>query len=56
MSTAQLAEKYIATGEATQQDIERCYEFAEDPHAWAIYYSTVGVSAKQANSKVIGHG
>ncbi|MES1021848.1 class I SAM-dependent methyltransferase [Gloeocapsa sp. BRSZ] len=57
MSTEQLAEKYIATGEATQQDIAQYCEFAEDPHTWAIYYSTVGVSAKkQANNEVIGHG
>jgi hypothetical protein len=32
MSTEQLAEKYIATGEATQQDIAQYCEFAEDPH------------------------
>lgn len=48
MSTEQLAEKYIATGEATHQDIEQYCQFAEDPHTWAIYYSTVGVTAKKA--------
>lgn len=47
MSTKQLAAKYIATGEATQQDIEQYCQFAEDPHTWAIYYSTIGVSAKK---------
>lgn len=49
MSTEQLAEKYIATGEATPQDIEQYCQFAEDPHTWAIYYSTVGVTAKKAD-------
>ncbi|MUL36896.1 class I SAM-dependent methyltransferase [Gloeocapsopsis dulcis] len=48
MSSKQLAQKYIATGEATHQDIEQYCQFAEDPHTWAIYYSTVGVSAKKA--------
>ncbi|MBE9190806.1 class I SAM-dependent methyltransferase [Gloeocapsopsis crepidinum LEGE 06123] len=48
MSTEQLTQKYIATGEATHQDIEQYCQFAEDPHTWAIYYSTVGVSAQKA--------
>lgn len=48
MSTVQLAEKYIATGEATQEDIERYCLFAEDRNAWAIYYATVGVAAQTA--------
>lgn len=46
MST-ELAEKYIATGATTHQDIEQYCQFAEDLHTWAIYYSTVGVSAKK---------
>lgn len=48
MSTMQLAEKYIETGKATQQDIEQYCQFAEDPDTWAIYYSTIGVTAKKA--------
>lgn len=47
MSTVQLAEKYIATGEATQEDIENYCLFAEDQNAWAIYYATVGVIAQK---------
>jgi len=47
MSTEQLAQKYIATGEASHQDIEQYCQFAEDPHTWAIYYSTIGISAKK---------
>lgn len=47
MSTIQLAEKYIETGKATQQDIEQYCQFAEDPNTWAVYYATVGVTAKK---------
>lgn len=47
MSTVQLAEKYIATGVATQADINNYGRFAEDPNAWAIYYATVGVIAQK---------
>lgn len=50
MSTLQLAEKYIATGRATQQDIEQYCQFAEDSNTWAIYYATVGVTAQKAIS------
>jgi ubiquinone/menaquinone biosynthesis C-methylase UbiE len=46
MSTQQLAPKYIATGEATQEDIERYCAFSEDRSTWAIYYATVGVTAQ----------
>lgn len=47
MSTLQLAEKYIATGAATQTDIDHYGRFAEDQNAWAIYYATVGVIAQK---------
>jgi len=47
MSTMQLAEKYIATGEATYEDIERYCLFADDRNTWAIYYATVGVIAQK---------
>ncbi len=46
LSTMQLAEKYIATGEATQEDIEQYCLFADDPNSWAIYYATVGITAQ----------
>jgi SAM-dependent methyltransferase len=48
MSALQLAEKYIATGRATQEDIEHYCLFAGDERAWAIYYATVGVVAQKA--------
>lgn len=48
MSAERLTDKYIATGKATQQDIEQYCQFAEDPQSWAIYYSTIGVTARKA--------
>jgi 2-polyprenyl-3-methyl-5-hydroxy-6-metoxy-1,4-benzoquinol methylase len=46
LSTIQLAEKYIATGEATQEDIENYCLFADDRNTWAIYHGTVGITAQ----------
>ncbi|NHC34039.1 class I SAM-dependent methyltransferase [Scytonema millei] len=51
MSAERLADKYIATGKTTQQDIDRYCQFAEDLRSWAIYYSTIGVTARKAVSK-----
>lgn len=48
MSALQLAEKYIATGRATQEDIEKYCQFAEDQSAWAIYHAMVGVIAQKS--------
>lgn len=47
MSAMQLAEKYIATGEATYQDIEKYCLFAEDPNSWAIYHAIISVIAQK---------
>jgi hypothetical protein len=47
MSTLQLAEKYIATGQATKEDIEKYCQFTDDRCAWAVYYATVGVIAQK---------
>ena len=47
MSARQLAENYIATGQATDYDIEQYCLFADDPSTWAIYHATVGVVAQQ---------
>lgn len=46
MSAMQLAEKYVATGEATYQDIENYCLFTEDPNSWAIYHAIISVIAK----------
>lgn len=47
-SALQLAAQYLATGEATREDIEQYCCFADDPTTWAIYYATVGVTAQNA--------
>lgn len=48
MSAGQLREKYLATGVVTEQDLDRYCRFADDPHAWAIYYATVAVSGRKS--------
>ncbi len=48
LSTMQLAQKYIATGEANQEDIEQYCLFADDPNTWSIYYATVGIIAQKS--------
>jgi ubiquinone/menaquinone biosynthesis C-methylase UbiE len=50
MSTMQLAEKYIATDEATHEDIEQYCQFADDRNSWAIYYATVGLIAQKPDA------
>jgi SAM-dependent methyltransferase len=47
-STVQLRSQYLATGKALASDLERYCQFATDPTTWAIYYSTVGVTAQMA--------
>lgn len=47
LSTVQLAEPYIATGKATQADIESYCQFSEDQNTWAIYYATVGSTVQK---------
>lgn len=48
MSTFQLAEKYVATGIATQEDIELYGRFAADPTCWATYHATIRGLARKA--------
>jgi hypothetical protein len=50
MSAVQLAEKYIATGEASQEDIDNYSLFADDIKTWAIYYATVGITAQKPSA------
>jgi 2-polyprenyl-3-methyl-5-hydroxy-6-metoxy-1,4-benzoquinol methylase len=47
MSAMQLAKNYIATGQATDDDIKQYCQFADDPTTWAIYHGTVGVVAQK---------
>ena len=46
-STRALADKYVATGEASPSDIERYIANAGNHHFWAVYYATVCVVAKK---------
>jgi hypothetical protein len=46
-STRALAERYIATGEADDEDIEEYIRNTEDEMVWSIYYSTVSVIARK---------
>jgi SAM-dependent methyltransferase len=43
MCAAQSKQRYIDTGEATEQDVENYCRFAQDPNSWAIYHGTVRV-------------
>lgn len=44
LSAEQLRTKYVATGFVTDTDIDLYCRLADDPDAWAIYYSTVAVT------------
>ena len=46
-STEQLRAKYVATGLASEDDIEGYLRFSEDPTGWGIYYATVRVLARR---------
>ena len=46
-STDQLADKYIATGKATGQDIDEFLRFTTDDDGWAVYYAHVSGSARK---------
>ena len=40
-----LVEKHVATGEASEGDVERYIQNTGDEQLWAVYYSTVSVVA-----------
>ncbi|MEX5217132.1 MAG: methyltransferase domain-containing protein [Nitrospira sp.] len=44
---AQAKQRYIDTGEATEQDVDNYCRFAQDPNSWAIYYATVRVMGQK---------
>jgi 2-polyprenyl-3-methyl-5-hydroxy-6-metoxy-1,4-benzoquinol methylase len=50
LSALQLAEKYIATGITTTEDIQTYCQFAENPITWGIYTAKVGVSGQKART------
>lgn len=47
LSALQLAEKYIATGIVTRDDIQKYCQFAENQTSWGIYLATVGVRGQK---------
>jgi 2-polyprenyl-3-methyl-5-hydroxy-6-metoxy-1,4-benzoquinol methylase len=44
-SAAALRDKYLATGEATSEDLADYATFATSPECWGIYYATVRIRA-----------
>jgi hypothetical protein len=47
MSTLQLRERYVATGQATKEDIDCFLAFAADPGCRATYFATVRGSGRK---------
>ncbi|MGL6342411.1 MAG: class I SAM-dependent methyltransferase [Waterburya sp.] len=47
LSALQLAEKYIATGITTTEDIQTYCQFAENPTTWGIYRAIVRISGQK---------
>jgi ubiquinone/menaquinone biosynthesis C-methylase UbiE len=50
LSTLALRDKYVATGIATQADIDAYAEFAVTPMCWGSYYATVRILAQKTQS------
>jgi 2-polyprenyl-3-methyl-5-hydroxy-6-metoxy-1,4-benzoquinol methylase len=48
LSALQLADKYIATGRITTEDIQTYCRFAEDPTNWGIYRAIVRISGQKS--------
>jgi precorrin-6B methylase 2 len=48
LSALQLAEKYIATGIITAEDIQTYCRFAENPTTWGIYRAIVRISGQKS--------
>ena len=51
LSAIQLADKYIATGAATRDDIQQYCQLAENPNTWAIYQATAGAIGQKPFNK-----
>ena len=48
-SAGALRDKYVSTGSANNDDVDRYIEGARKPRSWANYYSTVRVVARSPN-------
>jgi SAM-dependent methyltransferase len=51
MSTHQLRGKYVATGRATEGDVERYGTFAADPTCWATYHATIRAAGRKPGKR-----
>ena len=47
MSAAQLADRYVATGRASLDDVLGYQRFAAEPSYWGILYATVRTLARK---------
>jgi len=47
MSAQHLAERYVATGLCSLDDVDRYIAAADDPSAWAYYYTTVATIGRK---------
>jgi hypothetical protein len=54
MSTHQLRDKYVATGLATEGDVERYGTFAADPTCWATYHTTIRAAGRKNGKRSAG--
>jgi len=50
-SALQLTQHYLATGQATKNDLKRYACFTDDPQCWAIYHATVAVLAQKPQTR-----
>jgi len=50
MSTAQLREKYLATGLVSEEDLAGYASFAADPSCWATYHATIRAAGRKART------
>lgn len=48
MSAANLRDRYLATGEATEVELAQYHRLLADPQAWAVHYATVRVVGQKA--------
>ena len=55
MCAEQFRDEYIATNEATAEDVDAYCEWAKNPDTWAIYYSTIAVTARSILRRLNRH-
>ena len=53
MSTRQLRDIYLATGQATANDVDLYLAFAADPSCWATYHGVVRGAGKRPGIRFV---